>query len=616
MIIKTIKPSYLALAVSLSVSHFANAATDRFIIQVDNENQQAVRALAKQHGGNVELASNDFIAVTFAGKSLPQVKGLMNNPHIKLIEVDAIRKPLSTFSDSPGNPNQQQVTPYAVPQAQADQLNLQASSGIKVCIIDSGLDASNSDFEWDNITGDDDPGTGSWDTHGGPHGTHVAGTIGAANNDIGVVGMAPGVAMHIIKVFNESGWGYSSDLAHAANLCAQAGANIINMSLGGAFASSTEENAFNSFQAAGGLAIAAAGNDGNTDRSYPAGYSSVMMVGANDANNQIADFSQHPSCESGRGKRAKFDETICVEVTAGGVDTLSTYPAGMASLSVLSSDTNSFASSAMENTGNANAETYDLGLGEQVDTNAAGKICIIDRGNISFHDKVLNCELSGGVGAVIINNVSGMLYGTLSEPNQTTIPAVGASFEDSAAIRASATLDISVGSSDYGFMSGTSMATPAVSGVAALVWSNNTLCSGEEIREALKQTALDSGAAGHDVFFGHGIVQAKAASDYLSGNCTGGDNGGGDNGGGDNPPPADIELNATGYKSKGEKYVDLTWTGSSSEVDVYRDATVIATLSNSSYTDFIDSKGGGTYVYQVCEANSTAVCSASISVSF
>ena len=63
-----------------------------------------------------------------------------------------------------------------------------------------------------------------------------------------------------------------------------------------------------------------------------------MMVGANDANNQIASFSQFPSCETGRGKKRKQDETICVEVTAGGVDTLSTYPAGTASNSAVLAD--------------------------------------------------------------------------------------------------------------------------------------------------------------------------------------------------------------------------------------------------------------------------------------
>lgn len=483
---------------------------------------------------------------------------------------------------------------------------------MKVCVIDSGLDSSNPDFLWGGITGDNDPGTGNWFDAGGEHGTHVAGTVGAADNGFGVIGMAPGVDMHIIKVFNASGWGYSSDLAQAAQLCTQAGANIINMSLGGGGANSTEENAFKAFRDAGGLTVAAAGNDGNTTRSYPAGYSAIMMIGANDSNNAIADFSQHPSCTTGRGKRQTTDETICVEVTAGGVDTLSTFPAGLATASGLTADSGSYASSAMENLGSASGNTYFMGTAETVDMGADGKVCVIDRGNISFFDKVNNCEQSGGIGAVIINNEAGMLFGTLGDTNTTSIPAVGAALEDRAALVASTTMSVSVNASDYGFLSGTSMATPAVAGLAALVWSNHPTCSGEDIRAALKATAEDGGAAGKDVYFGYGIVKAAAADAYLTANQCG------DVTPPPPPPPGgDLTLSATGYKQKGSQNVDLTWSGaSSSNVDIYRDGALIVTTANEgAYTDALNRKGGGSYSYQVCE-ESTTTCSANVQVVF
>lgn len=595
------------LALSIATSFAAQAEDSRFIIQVDNQGKGIVKALAKQLGGDLKTEGNQFVAVRFEGKSLEEVKGLMNNPHVTLVEEDFRRKPMSVYSDSAGNPNTQQVTPYSVIQSQADQVAFNAQAGIKVCVIDSGLDRSNTDFNWGVITGDNDPGTGNWDSHGGPHGTHVAGTIGAADNNIGVVGMAPGVDMHIIKVFNESGWGYSSDLAAAADKCAAAGANIISMSLGGGGATTAERTAFESFTAAGGLAIAAAGNDANDVRSYPAGYSSVMMVGANDSDNNIASFSQFPSCESGRGKQVVFDESICVEVTAGGVGVLSTYPAGMATLSSLTADAASYESSAMENGGTVSGNTYFMGTAEAVDGAANGRICVIDRGNISFHDKVLNCENSGGIGAVIINNESGMLYGTLGDTNSTTIPAVGVTLEDRAALLAASNMAIDISAGDYGFMDGTSMATPAVSGVAALIWSNNTDCTGTQIRDALKATAEDSGAAGHDVYFGYGIVKAAAANAYLATNgCGGGSTGGGD-----------VTLSTSGYSSKGKNYVDLTWSGAStSNVDVYRDGALLSTVSNSgAYTDSLG-RSAGTFVYKVCEDGSTTACSAEKTVSF
>ncbi len=532
------KLSTIATATLLAMGFTASAAaSDRVIIQVDNSKKGVVKALAKQLGGDVKVDADGFIAAQFTGKTLSEIKGLLNNPHIKLVEQDFERRPMAIYNDDLGNPMAEQLTPYAVYQSQANLVNFNAGAGMKVCVIDSGLDRSNVDFDWGNITGDNDSGTGRWDVAGGPHGTHVAGTVGAADNGVGVVGMAPGVAMHIIKVFNASGWGYSSDLAYAAQKCTAAGANIITMSLGGGGANSTESNAFATFTNNGGLVLAAAGNDGNTTRSYPAGYPSVMMIGANDANNNIATFSQFPSCTSGKGKNVTTDETICVEVTAGGVDTLSTYPADGATSSSLYAGNTAYASSAMENSGTASGSTYFMGLSTSVNSAAAGKVCVIDRGTISFHDKVKNCQNSGGIGAVIINNTAGMLYGTLGEgsANTTSIPAVGAALEDRAALLAASNMTVSIESSDYGYMSGTSMATPAVAGVAALVWSNFPSCTGTEIRNALKATAQDAGAAGKDVYFGYGIVKAKAAYDYLSVNgCAGGgDTGGGDTGGGD-----------------------------------------------------------------------------------
>ena len=296
------------------------------------------------------------------------------------METDHKRFPLSIYSDSAGDPNATQVTPYGVVQSQTDQVTLQPGSGQKVCIIDSGLDDSNQDFNWGNITGDNDSGTGNWFDHGGFHGTHVAGTVAAADNGFGVVGMAPGVPLHIIKVFNEAGWGYSSDLAQAASLCSAAGANIISMSLGGSGSNSVEENAFDDFTAAGGLVIAAAGNDGNNVRSYPAGYSSVMMVGAVDANNNIAEFSQYPSIS--KRVKGKFvdDDSTGVEVTAGGVAILSTYPAQLATLSNITADNVDYTSSAMENSGSVSGATYNMGTAEATDNGASGKLCVIDRG--------------------------------------------------------------------------------------------------------------------------------------------------------------------------------------------------------------------------------------------
>jgi serine protease len=80
----------------------------------------------------------------------------------------------------------------------------------------------------------------------------------------------------------------------------------------------------------------------------------------------------------------------------------------------------------------------------------------------------------------------------------------------------------------YNTISGTSMATPHVAGVAALVWSYHTSCTAQNIRDALNATAEDRGASGRDNYYGYGIVKALDAKNYLDAGC---------DGGGTPPPP-------------------------------------------------------------------------------
>ena len=68
---------------------------------------------------------------------------------------------------------------------------------------------------------------------------------------------------------------------------------------------------------------------------------------------------------------------------------------------------------------------------------------------------------------------------------------------------------------DYASLSGTSMATPHVSGVAALVWSARPSLTAEQVRGLLQDSAKDLGAQGRDNIYGFGLVQAKKAVDLL-----------------------------------------------------------------------------------------------------
>lgn len=467
--------------------------------------------------GVVEANFNADINANVAQLNESQLNQLRNDPMVEYVEEDLPRRLLA------------QTQPYGIAMVQADQVDdsvaSAANNGKKICVIDSGLDLPHEDMGTNGgtVTGTNNSGTGNWYKEGGPHGTHVAGTIAAINNGVGVRGViGSDPSLHIIKVFNASGWGYSSDLVSAMNECKNAGSDVINMSLGGSGSSNSERNGIQAIADAGVLLIAAAGNDGNpantTDiESFPASYDSVMSVAAIDSSKALADFSQKNSQ---------------VEIAAPGVDVYSTYPEGTGEVVSLSVGSSSYSVNAMENRGQATAPLYNFATGEAIDNNANGKICLIERGNISFHDKVKNCQDSGGVGAIIYNNAAGSFGGTLGTSNQTSIPAVTATDTDGATMlgQTGASTTIDIGTGNYGMMSGTSMASPHVAGVAALVWSHHPSCNADEIRNALNASAEDLGSAGRDVKFGYGLVQAKDAIDYIQTNgCAGG--------GGTTPPP-------------------------------------------------------------------------------
>ncbi|QOL48660.1 S8 family serine peptidase [Massilia litorea] len=436
------------------------------------------------------------------------LKGLENNPNVEYIEEDVIRKPFALTTPSTGTPyTSGQLVPYGIKLVQADQLSDSLASNRKVCIIDSGVNRDHEDLSGNNFTGEYDSGTGWWYTDENHHGTHVAGTIAAINNSgVGVVGVNPNkqLKLHIVKVFGADGWAYSSTLASAANKCGAAGANVISMSLGGGAKSRTEENAFNTlYTTKNVLSVAAAGNDGNRVVSYPAGYASVVMVGALDENKQWASFSQYNSK---------------VELSGPGVSVLSTVPTGAGIDAALAVGGTNYAAGAMEGSPlkTATAPLADFGIGDAINTAVSGKVCLIARGTVDFATKVSNCQNSGGVGAVVYNNVAGAFGGTLGT-TVTSIPSVTATDTDGAAMRAklgqSAT--VAVKASNYAYYDGTSMATPHVSAVAALVWSYFPTCTAAQIRTSLDNSALDLGAAGRDVKYGYGLVQAKAAYDRI-----------------------------------------------------------------------------------------------------
>jgi thermitase len=195
-----------------------------------------------------------------------------------------------------------------------------ATGGVKVGIVDTGIDAAHEDLSGKVVncarvqllTNRVVEGTCADDND---HGTHVAGTIAAkANNGAGVAGVAFNANFAICKALNAIGSGSTAGVANCITYLAQRGARVISMSLGGG-ASTTLQNAVRAAynNGNGALLVAAAGNDGNATVNYPAGYAEVMSVAATDRNDARASFSN-----------ANAD----VEIAAAGVGVLSTKRGG------------------------------------------------------------------------------------------------------------------------------------------------------------------------------------------------------------------------------------------------------------------------------------------------
>jgi hypothetical protein len=192
------------------------------------------------------------------------------------------------------------------------------SPSVKVAILDTGIMSSHPDLAGVELVSPrnelDDTATPS---DGNGHGTHVAGTIAAqADNGIGVAGIAPDVAIMPVKVLDDDGTGYLSDFFDGVDWARMHGANVINASLGAHLDASVVDAlqpTIDEAYAAGVTIVAAAGNDGTSSISYPAGFDHVIGVGATDNADEHAWFSQ---------------TNASVDVSAPGVDIASTFSDG------------------------------------------------------------------------------------------------------------------------------------------------------------------------------------------------------------------------------------------------------------------------------------------------
>lgn len=228
-----------------------------------------------------------------------------------------------------------QTIPWGIERIQAPQVHSQGNKGqgIKVCIMDTGIDYNHEDLKenykggYNFVANNNDP----FDDNG--HGTHTSGIVAAMDNNLGIIGVAPEAYLYSVKVLGSNGSGSYTNIIKGIQWAIDNNMNIISMSLAGSSFSQTWKDICDVAYNSGILLVAAAGNNGIgsscierkistpcpvpdctlNNVCYPALFDSVVAVSAIDSNNLMA-------CFSSRGPK--------VEVCAPGVSILSTVPKG------------------------------------------------------------------------------------------------------------------------------------------------------------------------------------------------------------------------------------------------------------------------------------------------
>ncbi len=380
---------------SLSQAQLKAQGKVRVIVSYKANRGAEMRAAIAAAGGREVVALDEVEAIAI--EATPRVvDALRRNPNVVSIEADLVRHVFGRKGSSPAVATDAQTQPYGIPMVQADQIKDVLASDRKLCIVDSGYETAHEDLAGNTVDGVNLTTSGEWFTDEAHHGTHVGGTVSAVNNSLGVIGVMPNkrISLYIAKVFDASGSAPSSTIAKGMLACVKARANVVSMSLGGDGASALEQRVVTLMAKRNMLIIAAAGNNGTSSISYPAGFAEVVSVAAVDSNMNYASFSQF---------------NTDVEISGPGVGVLSTVPMGTGLGGTLTVGATSYAPLPMDGSPllSASAPLANFGTGEVLDGSVAGKVCLIQRGTIAFSDKVLNCQNSGGVGAVIYNNVAG-----------------------------------------------------------------------------------------------------------------------------------------------------------------------------------------------------------------
>lgn len=497
---------------------------------------KSVRELATV-GGKVEKNLDRIQSIVLKNASEADLANLRSNPNVAFVEEEVFHAlppkpfgmgaltiasteetPISTRRLPLENFRPSTSTPWGIGSVRAVEswTVSHGGQGARVLVLDTGIDKDHGSLA-DNFeagrdfVGDNQPNYPFNDTHG--HGTHTAGTIAGLAAENGFTGVAPEARILAGRVCGDRGCSNIA-IAQGVDWGVEQKVDVISMSLGGMWSTPAERMAISRAIQAGVTVVAASGNSGTSRVSYPAALPDVIAVGAVDDKLQRAPFSQYgpelavvapgvavtSAVPRGSGRETDFQITIDGG-TAIKIES-STFQ-GAADLPT-----------AVENT------LVAAGLGKPEDfanIDVKGKFVFMFRGEIAFGDKVKNAIAAGATGAVIANNVPGLLHGTLAQDgSKVDVPVFGldqdAGNQILAALNEGKTVQsrMFINRTDFSAMDGTSMATPHVSGVVALMKAANKYLTPAQVKQILRDTAKALGPNEANEY-GFGLVVADAA---------------------------------------------------------------------------------------------------------
>jgi len=314
-------------AVALPETNGKTTDTTRIMITLDSmiEEDKVIKVVENNGGKFLRQTLDNKLIFIIPTSALNNQISILTIPGAAYIEEDVmIQLPFPDVKEVAITESNIQLTPndpfysqqWGIPMIGANKL-WDITTGDKkviVAVIDTGVDythedlaAVNKSLGWDFVNNDPDP----IDDNG--HGTHVAGIIAATmNNGKGVAGVAPNVTIMPVKVCNSGGSCWTSDIADGLRWSADHGAKILSLSLGGPLPDlQTYSATLYAVYTKRALVIAAAGNSGLGEPSYPGAYPWVLAIGALDSSGKRASYSQYGNW---------------LDLMAPGSSIISTYP--------------------------------------------------------------------------------------------------------------------------------------------------------------------------------------------------------------------------------------------------------------------------------------------------